>query len=151
MTRQRLSSSLFSRVSSRAEAIFICRGSMRFIIRLASLHEHSRIFFFPLAAFSCRFPPLGKDRRLFFVSPSATTDRWKWTIKRPTIPPGIVCFTLAGEKGGKKTRGLSPSDDKFVGYRYVSVYFFARNFFASGGRFLSNGESGFRGLWSRRT
>lgn len=27
------------------------------------------------------------------MSPLATTDRWKWTIKRLTIPPGIVCFT----------------------------------------------------------
>ena len=124
MTRQRLSSSLFSRVSSRAEAIFICRGSMRFIIRLASLHEHSRIFFFPLAAFSCRFPPLGKDRRLFFVSPSATTDRWKWTIKRPTIPPGIVCFTLAGEKGEKKREACRRSMINSLAidmFRYTSL------------------------------
>lgn len=61
---QRLSFFLFSRVSSHAEAIFICRGSMRFIIRLGS--PRTLEFLFPSAVFSCGFPR--KDRGLLCQS-----------------------------------------------------------------------------------
>ena len=70
---------LFAAAVVCASGVVIRLGFLEFLFLSARL----------LAAFS--FFGIGEGLPPFFVSPSARTDRWKWTIKRPTIPQGIVC------------------------------------------------------------